>query len=81
MKQKTIFPVIASFGLLFCSSRAYAQQKDFVNQNESNHIVNAAKIPLDQNANASRMYTYPWLYAPNSYIFDPSSSNDGIYIP
>lgn len=81
MKQKAIFPVIASFGLLFCSSRAYAQQKDFVNQNESNHIVNAAKIPLDQNANASRIYTYPWLYAPNSYIFDPSSSNDGIYIP
>ncbi|WP_312074725.1 T9SS type A sorting domain-containing protein [Chryseobacterium sp.] len=82
MKQKSIFQTITSFGLLICSFTAVnAQQEVVTSQKKSSNIVNAAKIPLDQSLNSSRVYSYPWLFAPNSYIFDPSTSNDGVYIP
>ncbi|MEG1931338.1 MAG: hypothetical protein RR131_09395, partial [Anaerovorax sp.] len=82
MKQKSIFQTGMCLGIVFLSVGNAKAQQTSANADPSSHgIVNAAKIPVDPNISASRVYTYPWLFAPNSYIFDPSTSNDGIYIP
>ena len=82
MKQKSIFQTGMCLGIAFLSVGNAKAQQTLANADPSSHgIVNAAKIPVDPNISASRVYTYPWLFAPNSYIFDPSTSNDGIYIP
>ena len=68
MKQKSIFQTGMCLGIAFLSVGNAKAQQTLANADPSSHgIVNAAKIPVDPNISASRVYTYPWLFAPNSY--------------
>ncbi|KQT21973.1 hypothetical protein ASG31_01105 [Chryseobacterium sp. Leaf404] len=84
MKQKSTLKNIAAFSLVILNlCTASAQEKRETADASSSLPENVLKTPVNIKADAAKaeMSSYPWLLAPNSYIFDPSTASDGIYIP
>lgn len=88
MNRKCFFSVAALFCLFSVDaySKSVLESKSKISKTKllaSKMITDtlSEKFPDQSNGNAERMVAKDWMKAPNSYIFEPSQTNNGIYIP
>ena len=85
MNKKYFYSVAAAFCFFFVDAQNLESKNTF---SKSEHLALIKKtdtlgnrFPDKSNGNTERVAAKDWMKAPNSYIFEPSQANDGIYIP
>ncbi|MBM7418488.1 MULTISPECIES: T9SS type A sorting domain-containing protein [Chryseobacterium] len=85
MNKKYFYSVAAAFCFFSVDAQNLESKNTF---SKSEHLALIKKtdtlgnrFPDKSNGNTERVAAKDWMKAPNSYIFEPSQANDGIYIP
>ena len=85
MNKKYFYSVAAAF-CFFSVDAQNLEQKNTFSKSEHSALIKKTdtlgnRFPDKSNGNTERVAAKDWMKAPNSYIFEPSQANDGIYIP
>ena len=80
MKKKYFYSIAAAFCLLSVDGYAKSSLQLKNELSEFNKRKDTLERESDNNI-AARVAAKDWMKAPNSYLFDPSLNNDGLYIP
>lgn len=80
MKKKYFYSIAAAFCLLSLDGYAKSSLQLRNELSEFNKRKDTLERDLDNNI-AARVAAKDWMKAPNSYLFDPSLNNEGLYIP
>lgn len=85
MNKKYFYSVAAAF-CFFSADAQNLEPKNTFSKSEHSVLIKKTdtlgnQFPDKSNGNTERVAAKDWMKAPNSYIFEPSQANDGIYIP
>ncbi|WP_411811832.1 T9SS type A sorting domain-containing protein [Chryseobacterium scophthalmum] len=85
MNKKYFYSVAAAF-CFFSVDAQNLESKNTFSKSEHSALIKKTDtlgnwFPDKSNGNTERVAAKDWMKAPNSYIFEPSQANDGIYIP
>ncbi|MFY1045128.1 T9SS type A sorting domain-containing protein [Chryseobacterium sp. GP-SGM7] len=80
MEKKYFYSIVAAFCML--PMNTYSKMPKVLKAELSKFKVEKDTLEKEiPDAVANRVATKDWMKAPNSYIFDPSQNNQGLYIP
>lgn len=86
MNKKYFYSVAAAFCFFSVDAQDVVESKNILSKSEYSALIKKTdtlgeRFPDKSNGNTERVAAKDWMKAPNSYIFEPSQTNEGIYIP
>lgn len=86
MNKKYFYSIAAAFCFFSAEAQDLLKSKNTLSKSEYSALkvktdTLGDKFPDKSNGTTERVAAKDWMKAPNSYIFEPSQANDGIYIP